>query len=172
MPRILPVVMLPAASLRERSKEVDPKNIGTNEFQAFLDTLIETMIESDGVGIAAPQVGRNDRVIIVSEKKGPKAYINPELTKISDELQESEEGCLSVPGVWGIVDRAKKITFTALDRHARRVEFTAKGFYATVYQHEVDHLDGVLFIDKAKKIIQGSEKIKGFFGTGSPPPRG
>lgn len=165
MPRFLPIVTLPTPSLRERSAEVDPKIIGTPEFQGFLDTLIETMFESDGVGIAAPQVGRNIRAVIVNEKAGPKAYINPEIIKASDTLQESEEGCLSAPGVWGIVDRAKKITFKALDRHGRRVEFDAKGFYATVYQHEVDHLNGILFIDNAKKIIKGSEKIKGFFGA-------
>lgn len=163
MAKPLSMVTLPVASLRERSAEVEPKMIGTPEFQGFLDALIETMFVEDGVGIAAPQVGRNVRVFIVSEAMGAKTYINPEITKMSEAQQESEEGCLSVPGVWGLVDRAKKIHFKALDRHGRRVEFDAKDFMATVYQHELDHLNGILFIDKAKKIVKGSEKINGFF---------
>ena len=77
---------------------------------------------------------------------------------MSEALQDSEEGCLSVPGTWGIVPRAKKISFKALDRHGRRVEFDAKGFMATVYQHELDHLNGILFVDKATKIIKKTGK--------------
>lgn len=160
MSKTLPVVTLPTSSLRERSKEVDPASIGTPEFQAFLDALIDTMFLEDGVGIAAPQVGRNERIFIINEPKGPAAYINPEITKRSDILQDSEEGCLSVPGVWGIVPRSKKIFFRALNRHGRQIEFEAKNFLATVYQHELDHLDGILFIDKAEKIIKGEEKLK------------
>jgi len=156
----LPLVTLPTASLRERSREVDPKTIATPDFQTFLDVLIETMFVEDGVGIAAPQVGRNDRIVIVNEKDGPKPYINPEIVKMSEDLQDSEEGCLSVPGVWGIVPRAKKVRFRALDRHGRRIEFDAKGFSATVYQHEVDHLDGILFIERATKIVKGADRIK------------
>ncbi len=149
MPKALKLVTLPAASLRERSVEVDPKAIGTPEFQTFLDDLIETMFVEDGVGIAAPQVGRNERIFIVNEKAGPKAYINPEVTPIGELTEASEEGCLSVPGLWGWVKRAKKAQVTALDRHARRVEFDAKGFMAIVFQHEYDHVNGVLFVDRA-----------------------
>ena len=151
MPKSLPLVTLPTASLRERSVEVDPKAIGTPEFQLFLDELIETMFVEDGVGIASPQVGRNERIFIVNEKAGPKAYINPTVTPVGNGEQDSEEGCLSVPGVWGMVKRAKKVHVQALDRHARRVDFDAKGFMAVVFQHEFDHLNGVLFIDKAYK---------------------
>lgn len=158
MPKSLPLVTLPTATLRERSAEVDPTKIGTPAFQAFLDDLIETMFVEDGVGIAASQVGRNERICIVNETTGAKAYINPEITKMSEALQDSEEGCLSVPGTWGIVPRAKKISFKALDRHGRRVEFDAKGFMATVYQHELDHLNGILFVDKATKIIKKTGK--------------
>lgn len=152
MARVLTVLTDPTPSLRQRSVEVDPSVIATAEFQAYLDDLIETMHEKDGVGIASPQVGRNERIIIVNERKGATAYINPEITWKSDELQDSEEGCLSVPGKWGFVKRAKKITFRALDRHGRRVEFDAKNYQATIYQHEIDHCDGILFIDKAERI--------------------
>ncbi|MFZ2804219.1 MAG: peptide deformylase [Patescibacteria group bacterium] len=158
MAKNLPLVTLPSATLRSRSVEVDPKDIGTPEFQTFLDNLIETMFVEDGVGIASPQVGRNQRIFIVNEKKGPKAYINPEIKVLGELSEDSEEGCLSVPGVWGMVKRAKKVHVTALDRHARRVEFDVKGFLATVFQHEFDHVEGILFIDKAYKITKGKEK--------------
>ncbi len=160
MAKSLPLVTVPTPTLRERSTEVDLHAISTPEFQTFLDDLIETMFVEDGVGIAAPQVGRNERICIVHEHGGAKVYINPEIAKMSETTQESEEGCLSVPGVWGMVTRAKKVTFRALDRHGRQVEFDAKGFMATVYQHEVDHLDGILFVDKATKIVKGGGKKK------------
>jgi peptide deformylase len=160
MPKSLPLVKLPTKTLHKPSDLVNPKVIGTPAFQKFLDELTETMFVENGVGIAAPQVGRNERICIVSEKTGPKAYINPEIISKSEALQDSEEGCLSVPEVWGNVKRAKKVRFRALDRHGRKVEFEAKGFMATVYQHEVDHLDGTLFIDRAEKITKGAEKLK------------
>jgi peptide deformylase len=150
----LPIVTLPAKTLRERSSEVDVSRIPTADFQHFVDDLITSMYAADGVGIAAPQVGRNERVFIVNEKTGPKAYINPEILKMSEDTQDSEEGCLSVPGTYGLVKRAKKIRFRALNRHGRRVEFDAKGYIATVYQHELDHLNGILFIDRAEKLLQ------------------
>ncbi len=160
MPKSLPLVTLPIPTLRDRSIEVDPKEIGTPEFQLFLDDLIATMFVEDGVGIASPQVGRNIRVFIVNEKLGPKAYINPEVTTIGEAMQESEEGCLSVPGVWGVVSRSKKAKVKALDRHGRRVEFDVKGFMAIVFQHEFDHLNGVLFIDRASRIENATEHTK------------
>jgi peptide deformylase len=157
----LPLVTIPTPSLRVRSTEVDPAQIGTPEFQAFLDTLIATMHVADGVGIASPQVGRNERIFIVNERFGAKAYINPEITLLTEADVDSEEGCLSVPKTWGMVKRAKKIHLKALDRHGRRIEFDAKGFPAIVYQHEFDHLEGILFIDKAYEIKQedGAPKL-------------
>ncbi len=158
MPKSLPLVTLPAKTLHQRSVEVDPKTIGTPDFQAYLDDLIETMFVEDGVGIASPQVGNNLRVFIVNEKGGAKAYINPELTMLSEATVESEEGCLSVPGVWGVVPRAKKVHVKALDRHGRTVEFDAKAFRAIVFQHEFDHIEGILFVDKATTITKGKAK--------------
>jgi peptide deformylase len=160
MPRSLPLVTVPTPSLRERSVEVDPKQIGTPEFQIFLDDLIETMFVEDGVGIAAPQVGRNERIFIVNEKTGAQAYINPHIELVTETDVESEEGCLSVPGVFGIVMRAKKVRISALNRHGRKIEFIAKGFPAIVFQHEGDHLDGILFIDKATKTMTSSKSIR------------
>ncbi len=162
MPRSLPLVTIPTPSLRERSIEVNPRTIGTPEFQTFLDELIETMRVENGVGIAAPQVSRNIRVFIVNEKGNGVAYINPVVTPLTEITEESEEGCLSVPGTlganhrpYGIVMRAKKVHVTALTRHARRVEFDAKGFLALVFQHEMDHLDGIVYLDKKVRMTKG-----------------
>ncbi len=157
--KTLPIVTHPTPSLRERSKEVDPETIGTPEFQAFCDVMVETMFVEDGVGLAAPQVGHNIRVIVVNENDGAEVFINPEIIKKSDAMASGQEGCLSVPGVWGMVERHKKVTVRALTRHNRTVEFTVKGFDAVKFQHEIDHIDGVLFIDKATEIVEGKEKL-------------
>ena len=155
----LSIVTLPESSLRKRSVEVSPETIGTPEFQEFIDLLTDAMFEYDGVGIAAPQVGRNIRVFIASEKGGPKAYVNPEMVQMSENLIDSEEGCLSVPGVWGVVPRAKRIKLKALDRHGRMIEVDAKNFHAIILQHEFDHLEGILFVDKATRIDKGASKL-------------
>lgn len=159
MPKPLTIVTLPTPSLRERSIEVVPSMIGTPEFQEFLDLLADAMFDHDGVGIAAPQVGRNIRVFIANEKNVPKAYINPEITEMSENLIDSEEGCLSVPGVWGVVPRAKRVKLKALDRHGRKIEVDAKNFPAVILQHEFDHLEGILFVDKATRIDKGASKL-------------
>jgi peptide deformylase len=146
------IVKLPTPSLRERSKELTAEEVKTPEFQAYLDQLTTTMFVADGVGIASPQVGRNIRAIIVNLPSGAEAFINPEIVKKSEAMTDSEEGCLSVPGKYGIVQRHKKVSIRALNRHGRRVEFEAKNFPAIIFQHEIDHLDGILFIDKAKNV--------------------
>lgn len=158
MPKALAIVKLPTKTLHQRSVEIARENIGTPEFQTFLDDLVETMYQAQGVGIAAPQVGRNERVFAVDSKSGAEIYINPEIEMLSEAMQESEEGCLSVPGIWGVVPRAKRIRLTALNRHGRRVEIEARGFHAIVLQHEYDHLEGVLFVDKALKTTKGSDR--------------
>ncbi|MBU1349210.1 peptide deformylase [Patescibacteria group bacterium] len=160
----LPIISLPTASLRERSVEVDPSLIGTPDFQAFLDVMIESMWAADGVGLAAPQVGRNERVIIVNLKSGVYPLVNPVIEKMFEATIEGEEGCLSVPRVWGTVERAKRVTVTALNRHGRRETFDVKDSDAVVFQHEVDHLDGILFIDKAVEITKGEENLKAMIG--------
>jgi peptide deformylase len=151
-----PIVKDPTPSLRQRSREIEVSEIQTPEFQAYLDKLTATMLVEDGVGIASPQVGRNIRAIVVNMPKGPECFMNPEITKKSEATVDSDEGCLSVPEKYGVVQRHKKITLRALNRHGRRIEFEAKAFPAIIFQHEIDHLDGVLFIDKAKNIVKAS----------------
>jgi peptide deformylase len=148
----------PTPSLRQRSRELEVGEITTPKFQAYLDRLIHTMKHADGVGIASPQVGENVRAIVVNMPQGAECFINPEITKKSEAMTESEEGCLSIPGKYGMVSRHKKVSIRALNRHGRRLEFEAKQFPAIVFQHEIDHLDGILFIDKAKNITNTGNK--------------
>lgn len=144
-----------APSLRERSQELGLAQITTPDFQVFLDELIQKMIEARGVGLASPQIGKNIRTIVIQPDpmEMPQVFINPVITKKSEALLESEEACFSVPGKYGLVKRHKKITLEALNRHGRRIELDFKNFPAFVVQHEVDHLDGILFIDKATKVV-------------------
>lgn len=147
-----------APSLRERSQELELAQITTPDFQAFLDELIQKMIEARGVGLASPQIGKNIRAVVIQPDpmEMPQVFINPVITKKSEALLESEEACFSVPGKYGLVKRHKKITLEALNRHGRRVELDFKNFPAFVVQHEVDHLDGILFIDKATKVVSAN----------------
>lgn len=155
-----PIVTVPTPSLRERSVEIAVEEITTPDFQAYLDKLVRTMFVEDGVGIASPQVGRNIRAIVVKTGTRPECYMNPVITKKSEATVEGEEGCLSVPGKFGIVTRHKKVTVEAVNRHGKRVVLELKGFPAIVFQHEIDHLDGILFIDKATKLVKaGSSRI-------------
>lgn len=147
------ILTLPTPSLRQRSEDINPKEINEPAFQAWLDDLVETMYIADGVGIAAPQVGRNIRVFVAVDDKTPHILINPIIKKKSFRRVDDEEGCLSVPGKYGIVSRHRAIRMDALDRNGKKISFKVKGFFARVLQHENDHLDGVLFIDRAKKIV-------------------
>lgn len=143
-------------SLHQRSQELEVKEITTPAFQNYLDALIHKMLEARGVGLASPQIGKNIRAVVVQPDPtdDPLVLINPVITKKSEALLESEEGCFSVPDVYGIVMRHKKVTVQALNRHGRRIEFEAKNFPAFVVQHEIDHLDGILFIDKVTRAVE------------------
>ena len=157
----LDIVTIPTPSLRERSVELDSAVIGTPEFQAYLDVMMETMGSlGNAVGLAAPQVGRNERFMIVNLKRGAEIMINPEIEKRSDATVVDEEGCFSVPGVWGNVERAKRITVTWQNRHGRHETLDCKGLDSVVVQHEIDHLDGIHFIDKVLEITRGKELLK------------
>ena len=147
---VRPVLTDPNKELRKKSQTVDPQEITSDEIQGLIRDLIETMKVENGVGIAAPQIGVHKRVIIVESGNGPQAFINPEITSKSFRKIESEEGCLSVPGIYGIVKRSKSCKLKAFNRDGEPVTVSAENFPATVFQHEIDHLDGILFIDKVK----------------------
>lgn len=153
---ILKVARMGHPVLRARARPIDKHEIKHATFQAFVDSLIETMLEYAGVGLAAPQVHERIRVFVASldpEGRGdgePAVFVNPELTVVGDEVVEGWEGCLSIPDIRGLVPRAKAIKVSALDRHGKRFDLEAKDFPARVIQHEADHLDGVLFLDRMR----------------------
>jgi peptide deformylase len=139
--------------LRKRAQPLDPGEIGTPRIQRLIDDLFETMHDSQGIGLAGPQVHESIRLFVagVDDPDGgmsPVVAINPEVTPIGSAVEEDWEGCLSIPDIRGRVPRATRIRLRALDRHGRPQALTADGFPARVIQHEVDHLDGVLFFDR------------------------
>ena len=114
----------------------------------LVDDLIETMRAAPGVGLAAPQVGVPLRVAIVEVEEQLYTMVNPEILEYSKELEPRPEGCLSVPGYWAEVTRPLRIRLRGQDRRGKRYTMTAEGFLARAFQHEIDHLDGVLYIDR------------------------
>lgn len=157
------IVTLPQAVLRHKAHKVT--SFGP-DLQALAEDMLETMHVAPGVGLAAPQVGESIRLIVVEygeeeddEKKPPKLYImaNPEITRTSTETVTGTEGCLSIPGIQGDVERFEAVTVKGLNRHGRPMTVKAKGWLARIFQHEIDHIDGVLFVDRAQKLWQTEE---------------
>lgn len=139
--------------LRRKAKKVEKISRDT---QKLIDDMIETMRAHRGIGLAAPQVGVGQRVAVVELDKDEAVpgsgvthvLVNPEIVKSSAEVWENQEGCLSIPGWRGEVERPLKVMVRALDRDGNRVRIEAEGWVARAIQHEIDHLDGILFIDK------------------------
>jgi peptide deformylase len=147
------IVMEPDPILRKVSKKVSELELKMPLTQQLIDDMFETMYDAPGIGLAAPQVGIAKRIIVVhvGEDDGPYAIINPVLTDFEGEAVATE-GCLSIPGKIGDVTRAEKCTVTGLDRKGKKFRLEAEGLLARCFQHEVDHLDGVLILDKATDI--------------------
>jgi len=111
--------------------------------------MIETITKIDGVGLAAPQVGKNLRLLVIRSNLSKKqVFINPEIIKISKKTGESEEGCISLPNIFLKIKRAKSLKIKALDKNGKQFKLKAKGLLARAIQHEIDHLNGILIIDK------------------------
>ncbi len=138
----------PDPKLRQRSIEIPHAEITSDRVVRLIADLKETVALENGVGIAAPQIGVQERMIIVESGHGPQAFINPRIVRKSLRKITSEEGCLSVPGVFGIVRRHRAVVVEAYNEKAEPVTIRAENFPACLFQHEIDHLDGVLFIDK------------------------
>jgi len=136
--------------LRTKAKEV--KEI-TDQTRDLLDNMAETMYAAPGVGLAAPQVGILQRIIVidVDDEHGLIEVINPEIIDVSDERIIMEEGCLSVPEQTGQVIRPKEVKVRGLNRNGKEIEIEADNMLARALQHEIDHLEGILFIDKLEK---------------------
>lgn len=148
LPFLMEVLKNPDPKLREKSLPVAEAEFGSFEMKALVQELKDTMTLENGVGIAAPQVGVHKRVIIVDSGSGAQAFFNPVIKRRSLRKVESEEGCLSVPGVFGIVRRHRSVIIEAVNEEGEPITIHVSQFPAIVFQHEIDHLDGVLFIDK------------------------
>jgi peptide deformylase len=157
---ILKVARIGNPVLRAIARLVEPSEIQHRGFQRFVDDMIETMNEYRGIGLAAPQVHESVRFIVVGIQDDDEdeasveivPLVNPEITALGSELVEGWEGCLSIPEMRGRVPRAAKIRLQALDRRGKWIDRTLEGFAARVVQHEADHLDGVLFIDRMRSL--------------------
>ena len=162
---ILKVARMGHPVLRTRAKPLDPADIRSPRIQQLIDDMFETMQEYNGVGLAAPQVHHGVRLFVAGfaprqdededdEDDGVPlmALINPEISVVGEDVQEDWEGCLSIPDVRGRVPRARDIAVKAYDRKGRRLQMNARGFTARVIQHETDHLDGVLFLDRMESL--------------------
>jgi peptide deformylase len=147
------ILIYPEKRLRKKSQTVEKID---KKIQKLLDDLTDTMYNAPGVGLAAPQIGENVRVLVVDistkeEENTLLELINPAITDSSG-TQKSEEGCLSVPGFYGNITRKKKITVEAVNRDDEKFKIEAEDILARVLQHEIDHLDGILFFDKMAKL--------------------
>lgn len=143
--------------LRKTAKPVPLENIPSKKIRAVLTKMKKALhAEDDGVAIATPQIGEDLRIFIVNGKgfgiRGDLVFINPEIVRRSKKKRKVEEGCLSLRWLYGLVERSDKVTVRAYDREGRAFELGARGLLAQIFQHEVDHLDGILFTDKAENI--------------------
>lgn len=138
--------------LKEKAQPVDHID---KKLKKLLDDMGETMYHADGVGLAAPQVGVSLRVIVLDVGDGLIEIVNPVIVE-REGTEKGTEGCLSVPGVFGEVERAAKVTVEGLNRFGKKVKVSGEGLLARALQHEIDHLDGVLFIEKADTIKRSS----------------
>jgi len=152
---ILKIARMGHPVLRETCKPIDPKAIRGPEVQTLIRNMLETMVEYNGVGLAAPQVYTPVQLVIAGgdeDEQGRaklRVLINPEITVLDDEhVLGMYEGCLSVPGMRGYVERPAHIRVKAFNEKGERLEFELEGFPAVVMQHECDHLDGVLYVDR------------------------
>lgn len=164
-----PKLLVPSDTpvLREVARSVKNEEIGSEKISSIINNMKSALhSEEDGVAIAAPQIGVGLRIFIVNgaiipltKKKGETEevsedliFINPEIIKVSRKKKKLEEGCLSLRYLYGHVSRHEKITITALDESGRQITSGASGLLAQIFQHEIDHLNGVLFIDKAENV--------------------
>lgn len=177
----LPILQEPNDILREKASEVSLESLASGRIQKLLRDMHDTLVATDiGVGLAAPQISRSLRIFLVLEevvkkkqeelskeskelkKKERKTlvFVNPTIIKASGKKVWMVEGCLSVDGIFGKIRRSEKVTIEAHDEHGKKISRGASGIFAEIIQHEMDHLDGVLFIDNAKEVrkVKAEEK--------------
>ena len=151
---IKPIIYLPDPILRQKSVAVERVD---SELESFIQDMIETMYDAPGIGLAAVQVGVPRRLLVIDvagkdEPRNPQVFINPELVATGEDTNVYEEGCLSIPDYYADVERPESVTVRHLDRTGKEQVTEANGLLATCLQHEMDHLNGVLFIDHISKL--------------------
>ena len=156
------IVTLPDPVLRRKARKVTKFDA---DLQKLIDDMVETMREAPGVGLAAPQVGLSERLIVVEynideeDEDSPKklyTIVNPEIVQVSNETVLGVEGCLSIPSLVGEVERHSQVVVKAQNRRGQPVKIKAEGWLARIFQHEIDHLEGVMFTDLATKVWKPS----------------
>jgi peptide deformylase len=157
---ILKVTRLGHPVLRKLTEHVSPSELRSPAMQHFIDNMIETMKEYDGVGLAADQVHESKQIAVLEVADNPRypqkpkvpltVLVNPKVTPLSDEVEEDWEGCLSIPDLRGKVPRYKSIHVVAMDRGGNELDFIATDFHARVIQHEFDHLNGKVYLDRMR----------------------
>ncbi|MFA6307639.1 MAG: peptide deformylase [Patescibacteria group bacterium] len=154
---MLKIAKYPDSILRKTAKTI---SVFDAELKKMADDMAKAMYDDDGIGLAAPQVSKSIRLIVIGLGHGEyKAYVNPKITFSSKEKTTTDEGCLSIPKVFANVIRPKKINLKYHDLDGNLQKEKLKGMSAVVVQHEIDHLNGILFIDRAEKITQGQELL-------------
>lgn len=143
----LEILEFPDPRLREVAKPVDQV---TDELRVLVDDMFETMYDAPGVGLAATQINVHKRIVVIDvseDQNEPLVFINPEVEVLDEEIHQYDEGCLSVPGFYETVERPRRVRVKALDRNGETFAMEAEGLLAVCIQHELDHLDGKLFVD-------------------------
>lgn len=156
----LTILEFPDPRLRKVAKPVEDV---TDDLRETLDDMIETMYEAEGIGLAATQVNIHQRMLVMDlseDRSSPMVFINPEIEVLDPEPLGHEEGCLSVPGYYELVTRPRKVHISALDRNGEAFEMEAEGILAVCIQHEVDHLNGKLFVDHISALKRQRIKSK------------
>ncbi len=145
------IVRHPDPVLREKAQEV--RKI-TPQIRRLVANMVDTMYDASGVGLAAPQIGVSKRVVVIDPGNNLIVLINPEIVSLEGVPELGEEGCLSIPGVWGQVERVPRVKVRGYNLEGKPVAYTAEGLAARAFQHEIDHLDGILFLDRAVRIYK------------------
>ena len=163
------IVTLPEPVLRRKARAVNKFDKG---LQTVIDDMIETMRVAPGVGLAAPQIGLSERIIVIEyfereedeeKEEAPRkvwAVLNPEIIKFSEDTVMGIEGCLSIPGLVGEVERHAAIQVKGLNRHGKPFRIKAEGWLARIFQHEIDHLNGIVFPDRATRVWKPQEEVE------------
>jgi len=149
------LIKLPAKILKQKLNPLEKADIESAKIKELIAQMRETMVASQGVGLAANQVNENLQIFVIDKKLAdehsvPDVLINPEITEPSKDVDEMEEGCLSIPEYFVNIKRAKKIKIKALDENGKKIKFKARGFLARVLQHETDHLNGLTIKERVK----------------------